>query len=248
MSTPRTVLTAILSSALPLIAVYSYFTGWMYLYFFYEALGVSLVAIDFPFHFFLVYSFTIFSDIWKFISIFIILIVVSIAVAWCYSSLGCEFFKPASIRLSNLICQFCANQILAVSVLIIVSITTFYALSAFARDKALSKADEVRRGGVLNHVDLTFKSTSRSDYPPRLLKAASEGSLMKLLQTRDHLFVILQPGQDDDLLPSAFSYSVSLSDLTVVDTKLDRPVDRVTQRRQLAASLGTPKGDKACLD
>ena len=47
---------ALFSTVIPVIAVYSYFAGWMYLYFFYDALGVSLLAIDFPFHFFLVSS------------------------------------------------------------------------------------------------------------------------------------------------------------------------------------------------
>ena len=91
-----------------------------------------------------------------------------------------------------------------------------------ARWIALAKADEVRKGNVLKYVELTFKEDAMDSYPDKLIKSAKEGSLMKLVQTKDRIFVILQPAQNDKILGSASSYGVALSDLALVDVKLDR--------------------------
>ena len=174
---------------------------------------------------------------WQSISLFIsswsILLQYSQGLFW-YTLLLCIGALVASILVARYLPDsargaldpLVSHRTLLIIMLVLVAVTIFAALASITRNLALGKTDEVRRGGVLITVGLTFKDPV--NYPPRLLKAASEGGLMKLIQTKDRIFVILQPGQTDDLLGSAFSYSVALSDVSVVDVKLDRTVARAS--------------------
>ena len=122
--------------------------------------------------------------------------------------------------IDNELHQFSASSRWLIS--IVVAVTIFAGVAELARWIALAKADEVRKGNVLKYVELTFKEDAMDSYPDKLIKSAKEGSLMKLVQTKDRIFVILQPAQNDKILGSASSYGVALSDLALVDVKLDR--------------------------
>ena len=217
---PSNTFLALLSTVIPMIAGYSYFAGWMYLYFFYDAFGVSLLTLDFPFHFYLIYSFTILPPLYYLIIFsvvlfvfFIVFKVLHVAQKLASSAIGL-FFTRNELHLNAYSRWF-------ISILLV---TIFAGVAELMRSIALARADEVRKGEVLKYVKLTFKKDATVSYPEKLISAAKDGALMKLVQTKDRIFVILQPGQNDKLLGSASSYSVALSDLALVDVKLDMPL------------------------
>lgn len=50
------------------IAVYLYLAGFVYQYYLYRHLGISLGSLDIPFYYFFVYSYTVIMENWKLLS------------------------------------------------------------------------------------------------------------------------------------------------------------------------------------
>lgn len=221
-SSPTTTISALFVNVIPIIAVYSYFAGWMHLYFFYDALGVSLLAIDLPFHFFLVYAFTIFPSFWMLLSLFAVTSLTFLYYYWSVQneSAGQEIYRHHKFR--NAFDRLSRNSYCLIGLAFILAMVTFAGIAELSRNAALAKADNVRRGGALHHIDLFLKADAKSKYPKKLVQNLTNGSLTKLLQTKDRIYILLQPSQDNNILGSASTFSIALSDVSAIDVKIDK--------------------------
>src|SRR3990172_3488360 len=176
---------SIIRNLVLLIAIYCYFIGWLYAYYLFYAFGISLNAVDIPFYYFFMYSYSVLANPLK----MLVLIIVAILLLVAY------FHLPSWIN------RLAIPVVLAASFLL-----AFYAAHHEASQEAWRK-----RRGYAKTISFVFTKNARSVYPNTLLRANSNGRLRLLTQTRDRYFVFYQPSGESPELPYGFSYDIQAS-------------------------------------
>jgi hypothetical protein len=188
-------LLSILKDLTFLMAIYLYFMGWIYAYYFFQHFGISLVSVDIPFYYFFVYSYTVISNI----SNNAVFIAVGATIIYLFSTM---YLKKWNVI-----------WILAVVLIILLSFPAFFDL---AKDTGEKKALELRRGNV-NEIVFFFKKDTAKLYPQEFISANNKGELKLITQTKDLIYVFYQtPGE---ALSHGLTYDISRTDILVAKIK-----------------------------
>lgn len=149
------------------VAIYLYFTGFVYIYYFYEHFGISLNSIEVPFYYFFVYSYNVITSldegaVWGYAlrSLWVVVLV--------FAALAFVLVKVMRER-KWLALLFCSLVFL------------FPALFSFAWKSADLAANEVRNGRHVKVVTLVFKKEALETYPKEVpgCGAADAGKVEK---------------------------------------------------------------------
>ena len=159
---------SLLRNVILVLAIYSYFMGWVHTYYLFKHFGISLHSVEIPFYYFFVYSYPVIS------SSYTILIVIVTAAA----ILSVSFFWLVPYR-----------PIVLGAVLILLLADFFF----IARDTAEEDAKRLRTGIDAKTIVFTFKKDLKSVYPKSFMKANSEKELKLLTHTSDMFYVFSQP-------------------------------------------------------
>ena len=186
-------LPSILRNLVFFIAVYLYFIGWIYEFYYYRNFGIPLSALDIPVYYFFIFSYSAveFKIIWYVILIGILILLV--------------FIPRDAIR-----------KWAIVFYMIILFPLSFYLAKSASDQYAL----KVRRGSAKT-ISFVLKGDASNRYPPEFLSANERGDLRFLTQTKDRFYVFLQPiDPDQPVLPVASSYIVPERDVSLVTIEL----------------------------
>lgn len=174
------------------LAVYLYFIGWTYFYYFYSHFGVSIYSLDIPVYYFFVYSYSvILANFWWFV-----------CAAGIFTAVIFILRDRKDLR-----------KLFTVVLLLI----TFPLSFKMAKRTAFHSGILLRQG-FGQTANLVFKDPSvPSRYPALLVEANNNGGLRLLTQTKDKVFVIFQPSDDTpgSELPMCFTYILSGADVLV---------------------------------
>lgn len=190
-------LLSILKDLTFLIAIYLYFMGWIYAYYFFQHFGISLVSIDIPFYYFFVYSYTVISNI----SISNNTVFLAVVATIIY------------LFITRYLKKWGAIWILAIILIILLSFPVFFGL---AKETGEKKALELRRGNV-DEIIFFFKKDTAKLYPQEFISANNKGELKLIAQTKDLIYVFYQtPGE---ALSHGLTYEVLRADILVAKIK-----------------------------
>ena len=184
---PDDTVLSFLKNVILVIAVYAYFVGWTYAFYFYSYFGLSLNAIDIPFYFFIIYSYNIFYN-------YIALLIIVVTVVLIY-----------------LLTTIYANKWL----LMLVLVALFPALFYMSYKVAVKDAEEIRTGVVESKKVYFVLKKDIAKYYPKGFSDLNNYKLKLLTQTKDGFYVFHQPpmrtvGND---LVSGFTYYIPRDDV-----------------------------------
>jgi hypothetical protein len=171
-----------------LLAIYSYFTGWLYAFYFYSQFGISLNSLDTPFYAFFVYSYTVVTNLIGFLVVII------------GSGLIFTF-----VRLFP-------NKFAVVLVAVL-----FFPAFVYAAQTAAANEARLRRIGYATTVAFVFKPDVAKSYSKSFICLNKTRQLKLLTQTKDKYYVFHQPGGEGEGLPFATTYDISRSDVVLVE-------------------------------
>jgi hypothetical protein len=203
-SEPVTRLLAAITKATLLPAIYLYFTGFIYAYFYFKNFGISLRFLNEPVYAFLVYSFTVF---WAH-PLFAVLLCIGAAVL---VKLVRRTGKTGS--------------------LVLTLIALFPICYELALHTANRHALTVRAGRFGNHVKLSFRSTAAATLPRDFLAQNDNGQLVLLVDTDKQAFLLYQSNPAAPRLGQAAVYvlpkdNLSLATITIDDAPNPDPARR----------------------
>lgn len=175
------------ASALAILAVYSYFTGWVYAYRFFRNFGIHINSVEIPLQHFYVYSFTVF-------------------VNW----LGLALLLGATLA-GYAVVVFKRIRWITIPLLVGCVPLCFWLAVTVADQRARA----VRQGYDSNRITFHFKKDGRELYPKTFREANSRGGLRLITQTKDRYFVLWQPSPEPgvSVLPYGSVYHVSKDDI-----------------------------------
>lgn len=167
-------------------AVYLYAIGWSYVYFLFKGFGITLYALDIPFHFFFLYSYGVLAD----------------HPGWLLGSaaslLGSTALKPPGPR----------HWVL--TGLLVVFLPLFLHL---ARQTATRDINALRHGQGRS-VRFAFKDKQRaSRYSADFQYADTSGALTLVTEAKDEYYVFHQPASDSAVLPIGTTFVVPKADV-----------------------------------
>ncbi len=165
------------------LAVYAYFGGWIYAYYFYSSFGVRLYSLDIPAYYFIAYSFSVFYTVLGFI-----FIAMTGAAAAGLSQ------RPVALALCFLV----------------LFVGDFYVARReginSAYDQRFSTNDHER-------VILTFKQGAENSNLVDLRSNNDANRLRLLTETKDRIILFYQPPKIGKSIPLLMVYDLSKSDL-----------------------------------
>lgn len=132
-------------------AVYLYFAGYVYIYYYYNSFGISLNALDIPIYYFFVYAFNVFVSLkrWG---------------VWRYA-LGAQWAVILVIGILSVVTMIVLRKwklrVLVVALLILLFPMTF----SFALKAGESDAANVRGGNYVRPITLAFKDEAMKIFP-----------------------------------------------------------------------------------
>jgi len=179
-------LSVVKDAVLPL-AIYGYFAGFIYIYYFYQRLGISLSGIEVPFYSFFLYAY-------------------NVVAVHPWLTVGLLVGTLVAIVLS-------AELKYGYLVVALVLVAVFPLLYWLASSAAAADIHAVRtRQYQVPQISFVFKDASQ--YPPELVEANHDRALRMILETKDHYYVLDQPYDDsDDVISEGSVYSVAKSDV-----------------------------------
>lgn len=180
----------VLSTSAAVLAVYSYFTGWIYLYFYLGHFGISLWSVDVPFHFFFIYAYSVGNL--AVVGLGAIAVGVILGLLTSYRSV------PLLIGLVTL------GSLL------------FPGIYFVAKEVAFRKAEQVRSGTVSPAVQLFLTDGAEKPVDEFFQKVNGNGELQLLFETKDRIYVIHQLIGHENTLPIGHVYSVRREDAALV--------------------------------
>jgi hypothetical protein len=169
-------------------AVYAYFGGWVYAFYYYEAFNVRLYALDIPLQYFFVFAFSAFDTLWGFLLI--------LGVIAALSLLG----------------RYYPSRFWLAIVLLGLFLGTFYV----SRSEGQKDASQKRFAYDGDHILLYFKGSSQDSQPPDLVYNNKANRLRQLVETKDRLIVYYQPNDVAGVTPPTLIYEIERSELTSV--------------------------------
>lgn len=193
-----------ITKATLLPAVYLYFTGFLYSYFYHKKLGISLRSFGEPAHAYLVYSFTVF---------------------WAHPWLSVLLCIMAAI-LVKFVRRSGRTGSLALTLIAFFPICYELALFTANRDALL-----LRAGRYGNRVRLSFRSTATATLPANFLAQNDRGDLVLLADTEKQIFLLYQPNAAAPRLGRATVYSVPKENLSLTTTTIDDAPNPDSARR-----------------
>jgi hypothetical protein len=197
---------AILRNATVIVAIYLYFTGWVYAYFVYQNhFGVSFSSLEIPVYYFFVYSYTVIDYAFLLLSSYLGSDPIALPAVLVFLALNLVFILQ-SIQ---------ANAYKYVLILILISVfpLTFY----LARNTAIDVAIKMRTGQA-RKIEFVLKKDSRQTFPRNFLTANKKGNLRLLIQTKERFIVFHQP--PGLLLTSANVYDVPRSEVLLARVEI----------------------------
>ena len=188
-------------TAIFLLAIYSYFAGWIYTYHLYGHFGLSLNAIDIPPYFFFMYAYFAMPP-------------------FSYLNLVIATTGGAAIVLMLYIATRPRFRWIGAAILL----SIFPLLAYNARTEAAKTSARIR-AEFITSVSFVFKPDVATKYPRTFLAHNRDGLLRMLTETKDRFYVLFQnPGGDS--LPIAHVYNVAKSDVllaTIDPPNIRRP-------------------------
>ncbi|MGF6870621.1 hypothetical protein [Paraburkholderia sp. MM5477-R1] len=195
---------AYLTGSALLFGAYFYFISWMHLYFYYRELGISLMSLDIPIYYFLVYSYSAINVPSKTTYIIVFLVILFFTIldrrwSWDKKSLVIEIF----------------HRVLLTGFILLVFIFGYM----IARGQGLDQAREARRGG-LRTVHIVFKKEALTNLPDEIASSDREFAMKYITETKDNLYVLVQPGIHLDPRPIGYTYIIPRKGLAYVKIDL----------------------------
>lgn len=182
-----------LRNLLLLIAIYLYFIGWTYVYYYYSHFGISLHSLDIPVYYFFAYSNSV------------------------IGSLPSVVIGVSLILLGFKLRKFLSNPYVAVPIVIIL----FPILFLVARETGIDRAQQLRGAGA-KPVEFVIKDNARKHYPKEFNQANDSGNLRMIYQTKDRYFVFVQPtGGEEKVMPRGYTYDISKDHILLATIKLE---------------------------
>jgi len=168
------------------LAAYLYFGGFIFEHYLYRSFGIPLGALDIPFYYVLIYSYTVIqrNPLW------IILVVIL--------SCGVVFlsFKVSKIRRYSS------------AIIVVLLLALFPTLFSLARRTGESLAARMRAGEFVNTIRLVLKPDAVGAYPPEFVIANKSDTLRLITESRDALYVLQQNTGSEPAMPTGFVYRV----------------------------------------
>lgn len=183
---------AVLRNLLLLAAIYLYFIGWVYVYYYFHHFGISLFSLDIPVYYFFAYSNSVIGNL------------PAIAVLALLALLAYRFR------------QFLQKPYV-VGPVVIILFPLFFVL---ARDTGISRAEQLRIAGA-KPISFILKEEVWKHYSEEFKKANDCGNLRLIYQTKDRYFVFVQPTSKEKVLPRASTYDVRADHILLATIKLE---------------------------
>jgi hypothetical protein len=188
-----------------ILAVYLYFAGWTYQFYFLGHFGVALTALEIPVYYFFLYAF---SAITFYTSLIVLL---SILVILCVMTLT-MLSLPGRIKQR----LHTSSKFIFILTLILLFPILFYA----AKEAGEIRAKELRTGRYSSKsVKFLLKPELAKRYPKELLSANEMGKLKLLVHNKDFYFIFWQIENESvgsKAVPYGYTYHVPETDSDVV--------------------------------
>ena len=189
---------AAIRDILVVIAVYAYFTGWVYAYGLYSHFGLSLNAVEIPVYHFFMYSYFMLPDA-SWITITVVATGVVLLVVLGPILHGWVTTRP---------------QVVWIGVGLLIA--ALPALFWMARQQALGAAIRMRSGEA-RIIRFAFTKDAEGRLPGAVRQHNNAGHLRVLLETKERYYVFFQPEGETEELPYAQAYSVAKDDTVLAD-------------------------------
>jgi hypothetical protein len=190
-------------------AVYLYFVGWVYEYYFLGHFGLALTSVEIPVYYFFIYAFSALSYYFSFI------LIIS-AIVICYVAILVFLSLSSNVR-SKL--QKIGMYLLCVNLVMLFPVS-FYG----AKEAAETRAKEIRLGRYPSKtITLIFKKELADEFPKELTAANARGDLKLLTHTKDVYFVFRQIQNEtphSHAVPYGFTHHISKSDVNLLTVEM----------------------------
>jgi len=194
-----------------IVAIYLYFTGWIFVYYQFREFGISLPSVDIPVYYFFLYSYTVISE----------------NLLW--------FILPLALLLAL---AHTSNKIAKILGIVIISAGFFPVCFYLAKKSGEGESLRLRSGDAKN-ITLIFKESALASLSDKSLKLHDleylldenfQKPLKLLTQTNQSYFVFFQPPPDSgsSLLPRCYVYEINKSDIYLSRIKLPNVKVQVT--------------------
>lgn len=150
------------------IAIYLYFTGWVYIYYYLDNFGISLSSLDTPLYFFFVYSYTVISDGKMWLGAVTAVAVVVLFLLQRYKR--------------ELVKKFVLTLLLA----------GLFPLSFYLAKSSGRRQAVLMRMGSAKPVRFVLKKDAQESYPEDFKLANEAESLKLIFQTEDRFYALQQ--------------------------------------------------------
>jgi hypothetical protein len=204
-SEPITRLLSAITKATLLPAIYLYFTGFIYAYFYFKNFGISLRFLNEPAYAFLVYSFTVF---------------------WAHPLLAVLLCLGAVV-LVNVV-----RRTGKTGSLVLTLIALFPVCYELALHTANHHALMLRAGRFGNRIKLSFTSTAAAALPRDFLAQNDKNELVLLADTDKQIFLLYQSNAAVPRLAQAAVYALPKKNLTLSTITIDDAPNPDSARRR----------------
>jgi hypothetical protein len=181
------------------VAIYAYFTGWVYAYGLYSHFGLSLNAVEIPVYHFFVYSYFMLPDASWYTTIAVTVVGIMLVVA------GPPLHRWATTRPRV--------AWLGIVLLIIALPGLFWAAGQQARNAAI----RIRTGEGGSTIRLVLTKDAECRVPAAVRQHNTAGDLRILTETKDRYYVFFQPTGEAEELPYAEVYSIAKDQIVLTD-------------------------------
>lgn len=188
-----------LTQVLVIPAIYAYFVGYLFAYYYFKEFGLSPRLVGIDIYTYLIYSFTVFRRAWW---LWCLLLIIMVVLAW--SRWGWLRWAGAFALL-----------------------LTFLPAHAVALEIGRTRAAELRNNLIGNRVELVFERDVRDDYPEDLLLANSARRLILVARTESGIYALRQgfPEPSVKELPRGAVYWVPSEHLLLTKTTISGTVN-----------------------
>jgi len=200
----------ILRNSVFFISIFLYFSGFIYTYHYFNAFNIPMHATEIPIYSYFIYSYSVISDYWLVITLFIILSAIIVSLIHKFIILK---FKVSILKY----------------LMLVVLIILFPFLACFSYKSALNDVNRTRNGCGTHRIK--FILDEKSTFPKKFKDENVACETMKdcnlqLITTTSEDFYVLYQGQVPERLPAAMLYiipkkSVKNTIIHLPDTKME---------------------------
>jgi len=177
------------------VAIILYFAGWYYCYYFFNNLGISLNALNIPFHYFFIYSFKL---------------ILKTSILWSVIFLFLIFFILWLSRIPKLPKAFLST---------IIFIIPFLISYSDAKEQALREVRKIRMGITdIKTISLALKEEGK--YPKQFIKANFNNRLYLLTETNNAFYILIPNVDKKEEYYFNYLYEISKNDVHLAKIKI----------------------------